>query len=171
MDFGSCDRKVSITRYDRTRPDPDLAFEEVLIEQHPDFVASHCESVQLGNQEVAIVRHQGKAIEILPPCSRKLFWQGVAVEVIDISDDAKLSPALVAELVAGLPEVLDLALDALHILEVPAQHLGLLYEASAFVDTLTPGWHVWWTFGRAWKTEIVDLRLQTLEVSGSRNFV
>lgn len=164
--FWTCDRKVSITRYNRTRPEPDFSFEEILIEQHPDFVASYCESVQLGNQEVAIVRHQGKVITILPPCSRKLFWQGVAVEVIDISEDAKLSPALVAELVAGLPEVLELAYEVLHILEVPAQHLGMLYEASAFVDTLTPDWHVWWTFGRAWKTEVVDLRLQTLEVSG-----
>lgn len=164
--FWMCDRKVSITRYDRTRPDPDLVFEEVLIEQHPEFVASHCEAVQLGTQSVAIVRHQGKAIAILPPCSRRLFWQGVAVEIIDIRDNAKLSPALVAELVAGLPELLELAYDALHIQEVPAQHLGMLYEGSAFVETLAPGWHVWWTFGRSFTTEVVDLRLQTLEVSG-----
>jgi len=163
--FWTCDRNISITRYDRTRPDPDLA-EDVLIEQHPDFVASHCVAVQLGTQEVAIVRHKGKAIAILPPCSRQLFWQGVTVEVIDISEAAKLSSALVAELVAGLPEVLDLAYDALHIQEVPAQHVGILYEKSAFVETLASGWHVWWTFGRALATEVVDLRLQTLEVSG-----
>jgi regulator of protease activity HflC (stomatin/prohibitin superfamily) len=164
--FWTCDRKVAIVRYDRTHPDPGLAFEDVLIEQHPNFVASHCQAVQLGTQEVAVVRYKGKVIAILPPCSRKLFWQGVTVEVIDIRDDAKLSPPLVAELVAGLPEVLALAYESFHIQEVPAQHLGLLYEASALVETLTPGWHVWWKFGRSLTTEVVDLRLQVLEVSG-----
>ena len=48
----------------------------------------------------------GKVISILPPTSRKLFWQGVEVEVIDISSDAKLPPHLVAELLAGSKEVL-----------------------------------------------------------------
>ena len=48
--------------------------------------------MQLQNRQVAIVRYLGKAISILPPTSRKLFWQGVDVEIIDISGDAQLAP-------------------------------------------------------------------------------
>ncbi len=164
--FWTVDRPVTVRLFERRNPNPNFPVEEILIEQHPDFVAAYCELVELSGQEVAIARYQGKAIAVLPPCSRKLFWKGVAIEIIDISTDAKLPPSLVSELVVGLPEALDLCLDYLHILEVPAQHLGLLYAEAAFQTTLSPGWHVWWVFGRSLKTEVVDLRLQTLEVSG-----
>jgi hypothetical protein len=164
--FWAGDRTVNVTLYDRTKPDPQFPNQEVLIEQHPEFVQTYCEAVELNSQQVAIVRHKGKAIAVLPPCSRKLFWQGVDVEIIDIATEAKLPPRLVSELVAGLPPVLELAIDYLHILEVPAHHLGLLYIEAAFQTTLPPGWHVWWLLGRAIKTEVVDLRLRTLEVSG-----
>jgi regulator of protease activity HflC (stomatin/prohibitin superfamily) len=164
--FWHFDREVTVHLWDRANPAPEFTHTEVLMEQHPEFVAAYCEVVTLGGQEVAIARHQGKVIAVLPPCSRKLFWKGVTVEVIDISADAKLSPELVAELVSGLPEVLMLAHESLHILEVPAQHLGLLYVEAALHSTLPPGWHVWWVFGRALTTEVIDLRLQTLEVSG-----
>jgi hypothetical protein len=89
-------------------PNPTFPLEDVLIEKHPDFVAAYCEVVQSLTYQVAIVRHQGKVIAILPPCDRKLFWQGVEVEIIDISTDAKLPPRLVAELVSGKPETLAL---------------------------------------------------------------
>ncbi len=167
-DYGiwTFNRNVQIPIFNRTNPAPNFPNEEVLFGQHPVFVESYCQTVQLGGQEVAIARHQGKVIAVLPPCSRKLFWQGVTVEVIDISADAKLPAELVAELISGLPEVLDLAYGSLHVLEVPAQHLGLLYNEGAFQETLTPGYHGWWIYGRSLTTEVIDLRLQTLEVSG-----
>ncbi len=164
--FWTVDRAIAVHLLDRTQPDPQFPFPELLLEQHPDFMARYCQAVELGGQEVAIARYNGKVIAVLPPCSRRIFWQGVAVQIIDIGTDAKLEPALVAELVSGLPEVLQLAYESLHIQEVPAQHLGLLYAEGAFQGTLAPGWHVWWVFGRSLKTEVVDLRLQTLEVSG-----
>ncbi len=152
--------------FNRINPAPNFPNEEVLFEQHPDFVATYCEAVQLGGQEVAIARHKNKVIAVLPPCSQKLFWKGVTVEVIDISTDAKLPADLVAELISGLPDVLDLAYGSLHVLEVPSQHLGLLYNEGAFQETLSPGYHGWWIYGRSLTSEVVDLRLQMLEVSG-----
>jgi regulator of protease activity HflC (stomatin/prohibitin superfamily) len=164
--FWVFDRTVTVRLFDRTIPIPNFPTEEVLMERHADFVATYCEAVELGAQQVAIVRHKGKAIAVLPPCSRKLFWKGVTLEILDISTESHLSPNLIKELVAGLPDVLRLCVDHLHIVEVPAQHLGLLYAEGAFQTTLSPGWHSWWKFGRSFKTEVVDLRLQTLEVSG-----
>lgn len=164
--FWTFDRDVMVRLYDRTDPIPSFPFQDVLLEQHGEFIETHCRAVELERQRVAIVRHKNKVIAVLPPCSRQIFWQEVTIETIEVGENAKLSPALVAELVAGLPDVLKLCLDYLHIVEVPAQHLGLLYAESAFEGTLEPGWHVWWTFSRSWKTEVVDLRLQTLEVSG-----
>ncbi len=164
--FWCFDRVVSVRNFSRILPNPSFPLEDVLIERHPDFVSAYCETVQLQNQQVAIVRYQGKVISILAPCSRKLFWQGVEVEVIDISNDAKLPSRLVAELVSGLPEALSLSRNSLHICEVPTQHIGLLYINQEFQSQLQPGKHAWWLFGRSFQTEVFDLRQQTLEVSG-----
>ncbi|HEY9803776.1 MAG TPA: slipin family protein [Leptolyngbyaceae cyanobacterium] len=164
--FWSVDRDVTVRSFSRIIPNPELPLEEILVEQHPDFVANYCEIVQLQNQQVAIARYQGKVIAILPPTSRKLFWRGVEVEVIDISSDAKLPTRLVAELVSGLPEVLVLSRNYLHICEVPVQHVGLLYVNQEFQAQLPSGKHAWWLFGRSLRTEVFDLRYSTLEVSG-----
>ncbi|RUR83397.1 hypothetical protein PCC6912_22300 [Chlorogloeopsis fritschii PCC 6912] len=164
--FWVVDREVSVRTLSRIVPNPDFPLEDVLIERHPEFVAAYCEIVQLQNQQVAIARYQSKAIAILPPCSRKLFWQGVEVEVIDISTDAKLPSRLIAELVTGLPEALALSRYCLHICEVPTQHVGLLYVNQEFQTQLQPGKHAWWVFGRSLQTEVFDLRQQTMEVSG-----
>lgn len=164
--FWTFGQSVRVNLFDRTKPIPGFANTDVLMEQHPEFVAQYCEAVTLGAQDVAIARYQGKVIAVLPPTSRQLFWAGVEVEVIDISTDAKLSTRLVKELVSGLPAVLQMVQSHLHITEVPSQHVGLLYAEGAFQETLDAGWHVWWRFGRSLKSEVLDLRLQTLDVSG-----
>ncbi|NEO84253.1 MAG: slipin family protein [Spirulina sp. SIO3F2] len=158
---------VEVKLYDRTLPMPSFPNDEVLIEQHPEFVATYCEAVQLTDQQVAIARHRGKVIAILPPCSRKLFWKGVAIEVIDLNTDGgKLPARLAKELLKGIPEVIRLAQSQVFHTEVPAQFLGLFYENGAFRHILEPGLHAWWMCGRSLRTANIDLRLQTLEVAG-----
>ncbi|MGB3654010.1 MAG: slipin family protein [Rivularia sp. (in: cyanobacteria)] len=164
--FWAVNKDVTFYAMSRLVHNPEFPLEEVLIERHPEFVAAYCETVQTVAQQIAIVRYQGKAIAILPPTSRKLFWQGVDVEIIDISNDAKLSPSLVAQLVSGLPETVNLSLNALHVCQVPAQHIGLLYVNQEFQTQLRSGIHAWWVFGRSFQSEVIDLRLQNLEVSG-----
>jgi regulator of protease activity HflC (stomatin/prohibitin superfamily) len=164
--FWNFDRNVVVKILSRIVPNPDFPLEDILIEKHPDFVAAYCETVELQDRQIAIVRHRGKVISILPPTSRKLFWQDVEVEVIDINNEAKLSPNLVYELVSGAKESASLCRNNLHICEVPPQHVGLLYIDREFREQLSSGIHAWWSFGRSWQTETIDLRLQNLEVSG-----
>ncbi|WP_414542905.1 SPFH domain-containing protein [Nostoc sp. CCY0012] len=164
--FWAVNRDVSVRTISRIVANPEFPLEDILIEQHSDFVNAYCATVQLQNQQVAIARYQGKVISILAPCSRKLFWRDVEVEVIDISTDAKLPSALVAELVSGLSEALALSRNCLHICEVPPQYVGLLYINQEFQTQLQSGKHVWWVFGRSVHTEVFDLRQQTMEISG-----
>jgi regulator of protease activity HflC (stomatin/prohibitin superfamily) len=164
--FWNFNRKVAVRNLSRVIPNPSFPQPEVLMERHLEFVSACCESVQLSGHEVAIVRYQSKVIAVLSPCSRQLFWRGVEVEVIDFVDQPKLPQRLVVELVSGLSEVLLLCHEMMHMQEVPAQHVGLLYLDGELQSTLPPGLHGWWQFGRSFKTEAIDLRLQTLEVSG-----
>jgi regulator of protease activity HflC (stomatin/prohibitin superfamily) len=164
--FWSVDQDVTIRTLSRVIPNPEFVQENVLIEKHPDFVAAYCELVQLLGYQIAIVRYQGKVIAVLPPTSSQLFWQGVEVQIIDVNTDINLEHSLVAELVAGSPEALSLCAQYLHFCEVPAQHIGLLYINQEFQSQLPPGTHAWWKFGRSFQTEVIDLRLHNIEISG-----
>ena len=88
------------------------------------------------------------------------------MEIIDISNNPKLSTKLVAELVSGSSVIKYMSSDSLHTLEVPVQHLGFLYIDRIFQSQLEPGIHAWWTFNRSFGSTAIDLRLQAMEVSG-----
>ncbi len=119
--FWSVNRDIKVITLNLLIPNPTFPQEEFLIERHQDFVSEYCTAVQLLAHQVAIVRHLGKVIAILPPTSRKLFWQVVEVELIDITNDAKLPANLVSEFRASSPDVLLPNSQSIHTCEVPAQ--------------------------------------------------
>ncbi|WP_373542987.1 slipin family protein [Chamaesiphon sp.] len=164
--FWSSLKDVQFKTLNRMISNPIFPDEDVLIDRHPEFIAQYCTVAETLAQQVGIVRDRQQPIAILPPHSRKLFWQGVTVETIDISNDAKLSPQLVAELVSGKDKINKLSSDALHVREVPVQHLGFLYIDRVFQSQLEPGIHAWWSFNRSFGSVAIDMRLQNMEVSG-----
>jgi regulator of protease activity HflC (stomatin/prohibitin superfamily) len=164
--FWTCHQKVSLRCVSQLVLNPNFPQEDTLIQQHREFVAAHCELVETTPDQVALVRERGRVMAMLSPASRRLFWRGVAVEMISLSEQPKLSPQLVTELVSGHKDVLLLCHEYMHMLEVPAQHLGLLHIDGVLQETLTAGLHVWWKFGHTFKSEAIDLRLQILDVSG-----
>ncbi len=150
----------------RLNLNPDFPDQDVLIDRHPEFIAQYCTVAETLVQQVGIVRERQQPIAIIAPLSRKLFWQGVTVETIDISQDAKLPAKLVAELVCGSDSLRQLCNDALHIREVPIQHLGFVYLDRVFQSQLPAGIHAWWSFNRSFTSTVTDMRLETMEVSG-----
>ena len=164
--FWSSLKDIQFKTLNRMSPNPIFPDEDVLIDRHPEFIAQYCTRAETLAHQVGIVRDKQQPITILPPHSRKLFWQGVTVETIDISNDPKLFAQLVAELVSGVDRVKKLATESLHVREVPVQHLGFLYVNRVFQSQLEPGIHAWWTFNRSFGSIAMDLRLQTMEVAG-----
>jgi regulator of protease activity HflC (stomatin/prohibitin superfamily) len=159
-------RPVEVHIMDLTNPLPTFPQVEVLIDQHSDFVANFCTSIELEAQELGIVRHKGKLVAILPPSTRQLFWQGINMEVVDLSFQAKLNPLQVQELVNGSPEIAQIAGTNIYAKNIPASHAGLLFLNEEFQSVLQPGFHAWWKYGRSLRVEVTDLRLQSIEVSG-----
>jgi regulator of protease activity HflC (stomatin/prohibitin superfamily) len=164
--FWQINRTLTFKTLDKLDPHPSFPQEDLLIEQHQAFVNTYCTIVELGEDQVAIIRHLGKVIAILPPKTRKLFWQGINVELIDVSTESKLPNKIAAELLSTTREVLSTVWEQVFICEVPPQHIALLYIDQQYQGQLTAGRHVWWLLGRSFNTEIIDLRLQNLEVSG-----
>lgn len=142
---------------------------EYLRHAESELVAREFHVVDLGAAEVGVRQENGVLAEVLAPGARRLYWKGyidVRVERVDIAAEFALAPAVLAQLatpaarakVAGAAEVLAFA--------VPQFHLAVLYVDGKVARTLAPGAHAFWKFGRELRVELVDLRLQAIEVAG-----
>lgn len=143
---------------------------DYLMAREPAVVAAEFVRVELAEHQVGLRSENGVLVEVLAPGTRRLYWKGlvdVQVEVIDISASADVPPALAARLVqtqlrqravAGLAGVLQV--------QVPEHGTGVLSVDGKVERLLAPGSHAFWKFNRQVAVELVDLRLQSLEVSG-----
>ncbi|PZP32425.1 MAG: hypothetical protein DI603_10360 [Roseateles depolymerans] len=143
---------------------------DYLLAKEPAVVAAEFVRVELGTHEVGLRSENGVLVELLPPESRRLYWKGlvdVQVEVLSLEASAELPAALTARLqqtqlrpraLAGLAGVLQVV--------VPEHGAGLLWVDGKVERLLLPGSYAFWKFNRQLNVELVDLRLQAVEVSG-----
>ena len=162
-------RRHEVQRYDLSVAEFDHPWLDALLRTEPALVARHFQVVETGEHQVGLIYKNGRLAGVLPPATRQAYWRGpveVKVELLDIGSDYALSrahAALLARPSATLAKTLNgFTLAA----EVEDQHIGLLLVDGELVRTLPPGLHAFWRFNRSVKVETVDLRLQTVEVSG-----
>ncbi|CAN7230592.1 slipin family protein [Acidovorax sp. LjRoot129] len=143
---------------------------DYLMAQEPAVVAANFVQVNLSEREVGLRSENGVLVEILPPGTRRLYWKGlvdVTVQVVNLQNGAELPSDLVARLtqtqlrqraVTGLNGVLQV--------QVPEGQCALLTVDGKVERLLTAGAYAFWKYGRTIAVELVDLRLQAVEVSG-----
>jgi regulator of protease activity HflC (stomatin/prohibitin superfamily) len=143
---------------------------DYFLAKEPEVVAEEFVRVELTETQVGLRLENGVLVEILAPATRRLYWKGlvdVRIEVLEIAETIELTAALVQRLtqtqlrqraVQGLAGVLAL--------QVPEHNVGVLTVDSKIDKLLAPGAYAFWKFGRQVAVELVDLRLQTVEVSG-----
>ena len=146
------------------------AMADYLMAKEPEVVAAEFVQVALSEGQVGLRSENGVLVEILPPGTRRLYWKGlvdVAVQVVELQAGAELPAALVARLthtqlrqrpVSGLEGVLQV--------QVPEGMSALLSVDGKVDRLLASGAYAFWKFGRTVSVELVDLRLQAVEVSG-----
>jgi regulator of protease activity HflC (stomatin/prohibitin superfamily) len=118
----------------------------------------------IGVNEVGLMSRNGKLAYALAPGSRTLYWRGVTkIEIERIALDGGLEvPAAVAKRLRQL-ELLSRYAVAV---EVPVESAGLVFFEGKLARTLTPGAYAFWNFGKNVSAEVIDLRVQSAEVSG-----
>ncbi|TAL26588.1 MAG: slipin family protein [Aquabacterium sp.] len=143
---------------------------DYLMAREPAVVEAEFVRVALGENEVGLRSENDVLVEVLAPTTRRLYWKGlvdVRVEVVDISATAEVEAKVAARLlqtqlrqrpVAGLAGVLQV--------QVPEHAAGLLSVDGKVERVLAPGSHAFWKYGRSVSVEVVDLRLQAMEVTG-----
>ena len=163
--FGTVEFQV----YDLTLPEFEHPRVDFLVKEARSTMENHFHIVELTDSEVGLVYKNGKLSSVLAPGKRQLYWKGpieVKVEKIDFSVDLEV-PERVAKLLARAKAPLAAqASEAVIAVEVPDTSGALLIVDGQLAKVLEPGLHVFWKFQRSVKVDIMDRRVQALEVSG-----
>ena len=163
--FGTVEFQV----YDLTVPEFEHPRVDFLVKEARSTMENHFHIVELTDSEVGLVYKNGKLSSVLAPGKRQLYWKGpieVKVEKIDLSVDLEV-PERVAKLLARAKAPLAAqASEAVIAVEVPDTSGALLIVDGQLAKVLEPGLHVFWKFQRSVKVDILDRRVQALEVSG-----
>ena len=145
---------------------------DYLMAHRQEVLAQHFVQVRASEREAALIIEDGCLAAILPPAARALYWRGlreIEVRILPLGDklpdDLRVEPELLARIRTAMQRQ-HLRHFAPLVAEVAQFHTGLLWVDGQLVASLPPGVHGFWQFGRNLRIEQVDLRTQSLEVSG-----
>jgi regulator of protease activity HflC (stomatin/prohibitin superfamily) len=134
---------------------------ETIARVRPDIAEQAFENVVTGEGEVAIVSMDGLPKLVLAPFMQRVFWKAVTrIDVRRIQTKGVLRVAREDAVLMDM-RVSNVATETI----VEAHEVGLLFVDGAFVETLKPGRHTFWTVQRTVKIVKLDLRPQPLEVT------
>ncbi|HRE15581.1 MAG TPA: slipin family protein [Rhodocyclaceae bacterium] len=138
--------------------------------REPQIVEEYFVSMELAEDEAGLRYEDEVLVEVLPPATRRLIWKGVVshrLEIIALRDVVELPATLTAQLLqTNLRARPILGLASVLLAQVPAYHVGVLKVDGKVQRLLQPGVAAFWRFNRDVAVELVDMRLQNLEVSG-----
>ena len=158
--FGALEvRSFDITRPDFIGKEVDALIERLGAELGLSFVLA-----DIGVEEVGLVSKSGKLEDVLAPGTRKLYWKGlvsVTIDKVPLGDSFQVPEAVSKRLrQLGVLETAALAVT------VPTESAGLLFIDGKLVRKLEPGAYAFWNFQKNVSAEVIELRVQTVEVSG-----
>ncbi|WP_374489739.1 slipin family protein [Zoogloea sp.] len=141
-----------------------------LREHHPEEVARHFDDLSLGEHEAGLLYVDDLLVEILPPGQRVAFWKGSRQRrllSVDLRDQLSLPSELALQL--QQPALRHQALrgqNSVLMAQIPAYHQGILKVDGQVQRLLPPGIEYFWRLRHEVQVELVDTRLQSMEVSG-----
>ncbi len=152
-------RVADVTRPEYDGKDGDMLVERLGAALERDFVLA-----DIGTDEVGLLSKNGKLEDVLAPGSRKLYWKGpvsIGVQRLPLDEGLELEPAVAKRL--RQVGVLDRYAVST---TVPQESAGLLFVDGKLLRVLQPGAYAFWNFQKNVSVELIELRLQSLEVSG-----
>jgi regulator of protease activity HflC (stomatin/prohibitin superfamily) len=156
--------RMEITTHNIAKPEYAGSDVDTLIDALGARLDEHFVLADLRADEVGLVLKNGKLEDILFPGTRKLYWRApVRVEIgrIVLSDglEVRIDVAKRLRQLGALSKVAVVA-------DVPAEFAGLVFVDGKLVRTLAPGAYAFWSFQKNVVVDVIDLRVQALEVSG-----
>jgi len=162
-------RHLSIEVFPLAKPLFEHRLADFIAKAEGQLAAREFHVIELGADEVGLRFENGVLAEVLAPNTRRLYWKGyidVRVEKIDVATDFAVAAKLVPQLVVGTRAKVAGAAENVLALLVPEHHVVVLYVNGKAERVLAAGLHAFWKANRELRGELVDLRLQVLEVAG-----
>src|SRR5690349_19691028 len=160
-------RGVDVQVYDVSKPEADLPRADVLLAEARDKIDAYVQVVEPGDQEVGLVYKNERLTGVLAPGARQLYWRGpvaVRVELRDLSKQYALDGDTARVLARALGAV-GMA-NVVGVTEVPDTAVGLLIVDGELREVLKPGVTAYWKYQRNLRVDLVDMRVQAMEVAG-----
>lgn len=139
------------------------AYEKALFDKLPDVAARHLTVFRTGKTEVAIVERDGKVFDLLGPDTRYTVWTNAgpwSATLVDTAKSLAVDPELMRRIGASRLAA------RLTVQAVVEGQAGLLYVDGERIGILQPGVHAFWNVGKMVQVKIVDLRQQSVDVTG-----
>ncbi len=160
-------RGLDVQVYDVSKMEMDLPRADVLLAESAALLEPFLQIVELGDREVGLVYKNERLTGVLAPGTRQIYWRGpvnVRVERRDIASQCTLDAPTARVLLRVLGAA---ALNGnVGVAEVPDTAVGLLIVDGELREVVKPGVVAYWKYQRNVRVELVDLRLQTMEVAG-----
>ncbi|MCL2162605.1 MAG: slipin family protein [Betaproteobacteria bacterium] len=141
-----------------------------LLQHDPAEAEKHFIVMILKDNEAGLRFENEMPVEVLPPGTRRFVWKGAKahrLECFDLESGAELPGAVAARINPATPKGRAVTgLDGVLFVQVPAYHVGVLSIDGRIEALLEPGLKAFWRFNRDVRVELVDTRLQVMEVSG-----
>lgn len=143
---------------------------QLLLKQYKEVLSPHVVSLQLNDQQVGLIYQENRLFSIASPGSHIAYWKNyetIRVEVIDITQNTTIEEAVLDRAVRGLPSQQQPGmLEGILYCEVPDEQQGLLMVNGKFERALDRGSYGFWKYNRDIRFFLVDMRVQSIEISG-----
>lgn len=161
---------LSVVVWKLDAPMSDMTLVDYLRREDAERANDYFDYFELGEDEAGLRYENEILAEVLAPGSRCAIWKGLLkqrLEKIDLRENITLPPDIAARLVQpNLRGHAVKGLEGLLIVKIPAYMVGVLKIDGKVLRLMAPGVEAFWRFNRDVQVEIVDTRLQSLEVSG-----
>lgn len=162
--------RLTIEKYDITKvffEHPKLKF---LVRQYADVLTNYLDVFELNDVQAGVIYRDDKLSDVLAPGNILAAWKGVEdvkVTIVDIEENYQVDNALVGLLGRGIKNGASKHVaNAIAYTEVPDEHVGLLHVNGKLEKVLPTGAYAYWKYNRSVIVKLVDLRVQTIDVSG-----
>ena len=156
-----CD--YTVTTFDLVQPIFVSDFAKTIFKEREDMARAHLTEVKTGPNEVAVLFRDAKLFGIQNPDSRSVLWTDAGpwtTEHIDVSKDLQV-PADLLNRADAIRTI-----DNFNRFVVANGQVGLLFIDNVLAKRLAPGVYGFWKTGRSTTVRLVDIREQSLDVTG-----
>ncbi|WP_226643633.1 slipin family protein [Microbulbifer variabilis] len=161
---------VRVETYDITEVVFDAIKAKFLLNTYGEILGEYLQSYELSDHQVGLFYRDGHLVDILPPGTYRAVWKGietVRVGIVDISEEYSIDEQVLGLLGRGVrANQMRIAAQAISYNEIPDEHVGLLVVNGKLEKVLQPGRYGFWKYNRSIAVKLMDMRLQTIEVSG-----